>query len=224
MPVADLRMTNLADFARAHGTKLALEVLINFLLPFAIYSCASGRLGDVRALMVASAPPILWSIGEFIRERKVDALSILVLGGIVLSLLAFAGGGGIKVLQLRENLVAGLVGFAFLGSAAIGQPLIYLLAQAATRRGSAERAAAFEAVGANPGFRRATTVATLVWGFGLVALCAASCGLVFMLSIKQYLLLNGPISYGMLGLLTVWTYVYLPRAIRVALERQASAG
>ena len=67
-------------------------------------------------------------------------------------------------------------------------------------------------------------VATLVWGFGLVALCASSCGLVFMVSIKQYLLLGGPISYGMLGLLTIWTYVYLPRAIRVAQASQASAG
>jgi hypothetical protein len=181
-------------------------------------------LGDVRALMATSAPPILWSIGEFIRERKVDALSILVLSGIALSLLAFAGGGGIKVLQLRENLVAGLIGLVFLGSAAIGRPLICLLAQAATRRGAAENAAVFDAVGANPEFRRATTVATLVWGFGLVALCAASCGLVFMVSIKQYLLLNGPFTYGMLGLLTAWTYVYLPRAIRVARARQASAG
>lgn len=136
------RLSMVVAFARVHGTKLGLEVLINFLLPFAIYSYASGRQGDVRALMAASAPPILWSIGEFIRERRVDALSILVLGGIVLSLLAFAGGGGVKVLPLRENLVAGLVGLVFLGSAAIGRPLIFLLARGATRRRSAEKAIA----------------------------------------------------------------------------------
>jgi hypothetical protein len=208
------RLSQLAAFARAHGVKLGLEVMVNFLLPFAIYSYAGGRLGAPQALMAASTPPILWSIGEFIRERKVDALSILVLTGIVLSLLAFAGGGGVKVLQLRENLVAGLVGLIFLGSAAVRKPLIYQLSRAATRRGSAEKIAAFEALGSDPRFRSATTVATLVWGFGLVAVCAVSCALVFIVSIKQYLLINGPISYSALGLLTVWTYWYVPRAMR----------
>ncbi len=116
--------------------------------------------------MTASAPPILWAIVEFIRERKVDAISILVLGGIALSLLAFAGGGGVKVLQLRENLVAGLVGLVFLGSAAIGRPLIYQLARAGVRRRSADRGAAFEALRSDIRFRNAMTVATLVWGTG----------------------------------------------------------
>jgi hypothetical protein len=221
MAAAESRWAQIAAFARANGVKLGLEVLVNFLLPFAIYSYASGRLGDVRALMVASAPPILWSVGEFIRERKVDALSILVLTGIVLSLLAFAGGGGVKVLQLRENLVAGLVGLIFLGSAAIGRPLIYELSKAATRRGSAEKIAAFEALSSDRGFRRATAVATLVWGLGLVAVCALSCALVFMVTIKQYLLISGPIGYGVIGLLTVWTYWYVPRAMRRAQASRA---
>src|SRR5258708_27333967 len=89
-------------FLRANGAKGALEVAVNFPLPFAIYSYGVSRLGAAPALMAASAPPLLWSVVEFIRERRVDAISILVMSGIVLSLLAFAGGGGVKVLQLRE--------------------------------------------------------------------------------------------------------------------------
>ena len=80
----------------------------------------SGRLGAAPALIAASAPPILWSIAAFVRQRKVDAISILALCGIALSLMAFAGGGGVKFLQLRENLVTGLIGLIFLGSVAIG--------------------------------------------------------------------------------------------------------
>jgi hypothetical protein len=197
---------------RAHGAKAALEAAVNFGLPFAIYSLTRARLGDVGALMAASAPPTLWSIWEFIRARKLDALSIVVLAGIVLSLLAFAGGGGVKVLQLRENLVAGLVGLAFLGSAAIGKPLIYQLAKAVTRRQSAEKAAMIEALGQDARFRRIMMTATLVWGFGLVAICAGCCGLVYTLSIKLYLLIGGPVSYGAMGLLTVWTYWYVRRS------------
>ena len=100
--------------------------------------------------MAASVPPVAWSVIGFLRERKLDALSILVLAGIALSLLAFAGDGGIKVLQLRENLVGGVIGLAFLGSAAIGRPLIDLLAQARMRRGAPEKAAALEARAKTP--------------------------------------------------------------------------
>jgi hypothetical protein len=204
---------------RANGWKAALEAVVNFVAPFAIYSFARGELGGVRALMLSSAPPTLWSVWEFIRARKVDALSVLVLAGIVLSLLAFAGGGGVKVLQLRENLVLGLVGLAFLGSAAIGRPLIYQLARAVTRRRSPVQAAVIEGLGQDAGFRRLMMTATLVWGFGLAAICAGCCALVYAVSIKLYLLINGPISYGAMGLLTLWTYWYVRRSKLVGQAR-----
>ena len=96
-------------WARERGPGFAIEALVNFVAPFLIYDLSKGRLGDVHALMASSAPPIAWSIIEFVRRRRVDALSLLVLGGIALSLLAFAGGGGARFLQLRENLVGGLI-------------------------------------------------------------------------------------------------------------------
>jgi hypothetical protein len=118
----------------------------------------------------------------------------------------------VKALQLRENLVAGLVGLAFLGSAAVGKPLIYELAKAATRRQSAEKGAMIEGLGQDARFRRVMMTATLVWGVGLVAICAGCCVLVYAISIKLYLLINGPISYGAMGLLTLWTYWYVRRS------------
>ena len=83
---------------RTKGPAFAADVGVNFVLPFLIYSYAAPRLGDVQALLASSVPPILWSIAEFIRHRRLDALSLLVLAGIVLSLLAFFGGGGPRML------------------------------------------------------------------------------------------------------------------------------
>jgi len=222
MSILESRLTIGFAYLRAHGVKLVLELVFNFLLPFLIYSYVTGRLGPARALMIASAPPIAWSIVGFIRQRKIDVISVLVLAGIALSLLAFAGGGGVKVLQLRENLVSGLVGLVFLGSAAIGRPLIYQLSRAGARRRGAESIAAVEALRDDPGFRGAMTVATLVWGFGLTAVCAVNCALVFALSIKQFMLASGPISTGGIGLMTAWTFWYVPRAMREA-EVRATA-
>jgi hypothetical protein len=203
-----------------------LEIGANFALPFAIYSLTHESLGDVRALMAASVPPLIWSVVEFVRMRRVDAIALLVLAGIALSLLAFAGGGGVKVLQLRENLVSALVGLVFLGSAAIGRPLMYYRARAGARR-RAKDPAAIEAISKDPAYRRTVMVMTLVWAFGLIATSAVNCTLVFLISIKLFLLVSGPISYGAIGLLTAWTFWYAPRALRRvmadAAEGQASA-
>ena len=222
MSIEDSRMQRIAAFARANGLKLAAELLFNFVLPFAIYSAATVRFGAAPALLASSIPPILWSLAIFIRERKVDAISMLVLAGIALSLIAFAGGGGVKFLQLRENLVGGVVALIFLGSAAIGRPLIYQLARAGSRRRGAQAAAMVDALQDDAGFRRAMMTATLVWGFGLAASCALHCTLVFILSIKQFLLISGPISWATLGALTVWTYRFVPRALREAHARRTA--
>jgi hypothetical protein len=214
---------------RERGPGFAIEALVNFVAPFLIYDLSKGRLGDVHALMASSAPPIAWSIIEFVRRRRVDALSILVLGGIALSLLAFAGGGGARFLQLRENLVGGLIAFIFLGSAAIGKPLIYQLARATIRRRSAAELADFEALRDNVFFRRTMTLMTLVWGFGLLAQTATACLLVFTLTIHDYLLVSPVVGYGTMGSLGLWTFWYSRRQrrkgeARRAAERAAAAG
>jgi hypothetical protein len=217
------QVTKVVAYARAHCVRISRELAVNFVLPFLIFNYISSSLGAVIALIIASTPPILWAIAAFIRERKVDAISVLVLSGIALSILAFAGGGGVKFLQLRENLVTGLVGLIFLGSAAIGRPLIYQLSRSGVRRRAAVKVQAFEGLRDDTQFRRSMTVATLVWGFGLLAVCALNCALVFMLTIKHYLLIGGPLNYAIISMLTAWTFWYVPRAARqTALGRAAA--
>src|SRR3954453_8798544 len=143
---------------RKNARHFLVEALVNFILPFVIYTYAEARLGDVRALLASSAPPILWSLVEFARHRRLDALSVLVVSGIALSLLAMLGGGGVRFLQLREKLVTGVIGLVFLGSALIGKPLIYELARASMRRKSEEGAQQFEALNIHAGFRRTMTM------------------------------------------------------------------
>ena len=115
------------------------------------------------------------------------------------------------MLQLREKLVTGLVGLVFLGSAAIGRPLIYQLARATTRRRSEAEAQSLEAMRDNAGFRRTMSLMTVVWGLGLIAECAVSSALVFVLSVKEFLIVGPIVGYGTMGLLILWTYWYARR-------------
>jgi hypothetical protein len=209
-------------WVRENGPKAVLEVAINLAAPFLIYSVAKRPLGDVYALMAASVPAILWSVIAFARTRRVDALSVLVLAGIALSLLAFIGGGGVRFLQLREQLVAGAIGLVFLGSAAIGKPLIYQLARARVKRRSASEAQSFEALSDSPLFRRAMMLMTLVWGVGLVAEAAVCSTLVFLLTPQQFLLASPVIGYTTLATITVWSFWYARR--RADAARAADSG
>ncbi|MBV9571003.1 MAG: hypothetical protein JO056_07175 [Alphaproteobacteria bacterium] len=199
---------NAWDYFRRHGWATALEIAVNFVLPYTIYSLSQTQLGDVKALAASTAPPIVWSIVEFLRHRRVDALSILVLLGIALSLLALIGGGSVRILQLREKLVTVIIGAVFLGSAAIGKPLVYGLARASMIRKKSSELKAFEARRSSERFRRVMTLITLVWGFGLLADAAVSVALIYNLSIRNYLIAGPVIGYGTLGALGLWTAWY----------------
>jgi hypothetical protein len=216
-------IAGLIAWLRKNAGHLLVEALVNVILPLAIYNYAEAPLGEVKALLASSGPPILWSLVEFARHRRVDALSLLVVSGIVLSLLAMIGGGGLRFLQLREKLVTAGIGLVFLGSAAFGKPLIYQLARATMRRKSEADAQEFEALQVHAGFRRTMMVMTLVWGLGLLADAAVSVVLVFALSIREYLIVNPILGYGTMGALGLWTTLYAHRARRRGEVRRAAA-
>ena len=221
-PVNSGRIGRITSWLRKNGTHLLLELALNIVLPFVIYTYAEAPWGAVRALLVSTVPPILWSLVEFARHRRLDALSVLVLAGIALSLLAMLGGGGVRFLQLREKMVTAAIGLAFLGSALIGKPLVYELARATRRRKSEEEAQQFEALQIHAGFRRTMMVMTLVWGFGLLAEFAVSVALMFALSIREYLLVHHVVGYGTMGALSLWSFLYARRAQRRGETRRAA--
>jgi hypothetical protein len=209
-------------YLRQHGSRLAVEVVVNFALPYVIFSRLKPGLGDAGALMASSAAPILWSLVQLVRRRRADAISLMVLAGIGLSLLAFLGGGSVHLLQLREKLVSVLIGVAFLGSAAIGRPLAYQFARAGLARGNPSELGAFEGLRDDPHFRRGMTRATLVWGFTLVGEAALCCLLVFTLSTQDYLIVSHLLGYATMGGLGLWTFWFSRHNRRERLARQAA--
>ena len=198
-----------AAYIRQHGATVAVELVVNFALPLLVYDWTRPALGEVKALLASSAPPLVWSLVEFARRRRIDAVSMLVLVGIALSLLAFIGSGSAKALQLRESLVGGVIALIFLGSAAINRPLIYQLARAGMqRRSQSAELARFEADREHAMFRRTMMFMTLVWGFGLLAHFLAAVALVFVLSVRGFMLVGPPFGYATMGGLGLWTAWY----------------
>jgi uncharacterized membrane protein len=209
----------LAAWIRESGFHFALEIAFNFALPLVIYDLVSPSHGDFYALLASMAPPMLWSVVEFARNRRVDALSVLIIAGIGLSLIAAFGGGDARWLQLRENIPTVIIGLVFLGSAAIGRPLIYTLTRAVLMRKSPEEIEAFE--DDKDQFHQAMMIVTLVWGFGLIASSLVSCALIFKLSIHDYLIVSPILGYATMGALAIWTALY-SRRVRARADAQPS--
>ena len=216
-------IARITAYARKNGRHILVEALVNFVLPFMIYSYAEAPLGDGpgAARLVGAADPVE---PDRVCAPPPARCAVGAGGGrIALSLLAMLGGGGVRFLQLREKLVTGVIGLVFLGSALIGKPLIYQLARASMRRKSAAEAQEFEALQVHAGFRRTMMVMTLVWGLGLLADVAVSVVLVFVLSIREYLIVNPILGYGTMGALSLWSFLYGRRAKRRGEARRAAA-
>lgn len=111
-----------------------VEIAITILVPALILMKLSGdgRLGTVRALLLALAFPLAWGLWDGWKRRKLNWLSVL---GVVSTLLT----GGIGLLALdaqwlavKEAAVPGLIGLVILGSAWTRSPLIRMLVFNAT--------------------------------------------------------------------------------------------
>ena len=182
-------------------------MVVNVALPWCVYWIAKPRLGEVHAIMLSAVPPMLWSIVGFIQRRTLDAVSVLVLGGIGLSLVGFALGGSPRLLLMRESLITGLIGLVFLGSVAVRRPLIEVLARAALARQAAVEGQT-EEWDESPDMHRAMTVMTIVWGCGFVAETCLRVVLVFSLPVSRALVVGPIVGYSAVGLLIGWTYLY----------------
>ncbi|REE19511.1 hypothetical protein B0G71_2609 [Paraburkholderia sp. BL27I4N3] len=186
-----------------------LELAVNFLLPWLAYRLALPHLGETGALIASAVPPIVWSLIELARFRRVDALSVMVVAGIVLSVAAMALGGSPRMLLLRESMVSGAIGVVFLLSLPMRRPLIFYLARATVARemeGGAER---FEALWQErPALVSAMRLMTLVWGVGLTGETALRAWMALTWPIERFLVVSPFIGYGIYGGLALWTFWY----------------
>jgi len=194
---------------------LVIELLVNFLLPWLIYRYTQAQYGETQALILSAVPPLLWSCIELVRFRRVDALSLMVLIGIVLSLAAMALGGDARMLLMRESLVSGVIGLAFLLSLFWPRPLIFYLARATVARESGathDAGRRFDDLWEQrPAVAKSLTLMSLVWGLGLLGETLLRAWLAWTWPVERFLLITPFLSYGIFGALAAWTFLYRKR-------------
>lgn len=184
------------------------ELAANFLAPYLVYEALYKHYGDTNALMASIAPPLLWSLYELIKTRRIDALSAVVIASIVFTVVATAMGGSARMIQIRDALVTGAIGILFLLSLVLERPLIFHLAQATFARKPDPGMPALETLWNLPGVPMVFQMITIVWGIGLVVQTALLCFLAWIWPISRYLLISPFIGYGVFGGLMLWSFWY----------------
>ncbi|AOJ71373.1 MULTISPECIES: VC0807 family protein [Burkholderia] len=188
---------------------LVAELTVNLLLPWAAYRAAVPHWGETGGLIASAVPPLVWSAIELARFRRIDALSAVVLFGIVLSIAAALAGGSPRMLLMRESLASGAIGVAFLGSLALPKPLVFHLARATVAREAHDGAARIDALWVErPAFVSAMRLMTLVWGAGLVAENLLRAWMIWNWPVERVLVVAPFVGYAIYGALMMWTLWY----------------
>ena len=169
-------------YLRTNARYLILEVLINGVLPYVVYSYAKPKLGDVNALLASMAPPLLFSIAEFVRKRR-DRYDLDLRDRSASCSRCSRSPAADRRSSCSCARISSPASSRSSSSVRrrFGRPLIYEFARASMLRQSAEKAAMFERLNENPRVRRMMTIMTLVWGGVLLLQTALACGLVFVL-------------------------------------------
>jgi hypothetical protein len=188
---------------------LVLELVVNLVLPWVTYRLAQPYWGETGGLLASAVPPLAWSIVELVRFRRVDAVSLTVLLGIVLSIGAMALGGDPRMLLFRESLASGAIGVAFLLSLLLRRPAIFYLTRAFMAREMTNGAAHIDMLWRErPAFAAAMRVLTITWGTGLTGETALRGWMAWHWPIERVLVVSPFVGYGIFGGLMIWTLWY----------------
>jgi hypothetical protein len=207
--------------ARTSPRTMVRGLLLDVGLPAIIYYVLhAAGVSDWFALLAASLMAGARIVVVAIRQRVLNALAfvVMVLYGVGL-LLTFVT-GDVRFLVLKDSLGTGVIGLLFLCFALAGHPLTL----GVTRSWAPQRATAIdERYRTEPAVRHGHFVASMVWGFSLLAEALVRVVLVLLLPISVVVGLSTALVAVVIGSLTVWTLWYIRRLRRVLDERERPA-
>ena len=197
-------------------------VVFDIVGPLVAYSLLrSAGLSTVLALVLSGAFPAVGIALGVARQRRVDAIGVLVLAGIAVGTILGLVTGNARLVLVEGSVPTAVFGLLCLGSLWSRRPLIYRFALefmgADTPRGRD-----FEGLWRYPGFRHAFRLFTVVWGVAYLAEAAARVIIVETTSTATALTVSRVMPYAVAAVLAGWMFAYGRRTRREG-ERLAAA-
>jgi hypothetical protein len=188
---------------------VVIEIVINAALPYIIYRSLVGRLNEWPALILASVPPLLYGLREFVLRHRVDTIGALALASILFRLISLLLGGSARALLLRGSVITGLFGVFYLASLFFVRPLIFYIVRFLETGDKPEGITAWNELWATSvKFRYGVRVLTIGWGIGLLVEAWLGFAFLQVLTIEQFLLISPFLGYGFNFGLIFWSLWY----------------
>ncbi|MFJ8477082.1 VC0807 family protein [Kitasatospora sp. NPDC094011] len=195
--------------ARARKIGLAYDIGLS---PATFYACQAAGYPVSVSLLAATGVAgarLLWNI---VRNRRMDAVTGLVLATYVLGLAIALPAHDERLLLLRDPATSALAGLVFLASCATRTPAMAYLARRLP-----------DPLPATPAVRRSRRLTTALWGAGLLAEALVRVVLVFTLPVTLVSGLSTVVEVAVVTGLVLWTRRYR-RRMRAAFEADAPSG
>jgi hypothetical protein len=167
----------------------------------------SNGVGTVPALVLSGVLPAIGVIIGIIRHRRVDAVGVLVLAGIVVGAVLGLVSHNPKLVLDEGSVSTGVFGLICLGSLATDKPMMYRFALEFMGPDT-ERGREFAGLRQYKEFRRAFVVITVVWGAAYLVEAAVRVLIVQETSAGTALAVSKVLPYAVAAVLIAWTVGY----------------
>jgi hypothetical protein len=144
---------------------------------------------------------------KFIRDRRVDAIGVLVLAGIAVGTLLGLLSGNARLVLVEGSVPTAVFGVLCLASLWSSRPLMYRFA-IEFMGADGPRGREFESLWQYREFRHVFRVMTIVWGIAYLAEAAARVVIVELTSTGTALVISKVMPYAVAGLLAAWMLGY----------------
>ncbi|MBV9231903.1 MAG: hypothetical protein JOZ18_21515 [Chloroflexi bacterium] len=226
----DLKQSN--ENKNNDGSMMSLRrmlpsLLINAGVPLLINILAQPHMSSINALLLASSAPALFTLGTLIWKKRIDAMSLLVVVGFLLSAVFALLFQSPRLLLLQHSAVSGVFGVAMLISLLLPRPVLFYIARSMLTQNDPERMASFNADWAFPQVRTFYRISTMVWGCFTVAQVLLLAVLAFILPIPLMLTLGPILNFATMTPVIHWSMSYTRKNKRIfdqlRRERDAAA-
>ncbi len=199
---------------RGRLQSLAPILLFDVVGPLAIYYLLqSAGLSTVGALLLSGALPAFGVSLGVARNRRLDAIGIAVLVGILVGTVLGLASGSAHLVLLDGTVPTAVFGVICLGSLWSKRPLIFRFALE-TMGPDTPKGRDFDDHWRYPGFRHAFRVITVVWGFAFLTEAAAQAVIVEVASTDTAKATSNVMPLAVAGVVIAWNVYYAKRGQR----------
>jgi hypothetical protein len=199
---------------RSRLWSLAMIAVFDIAGPLVAYALLrSAGFSAVTALVLSGIFPAFGVALSYARDRRLDAIGVLVLAGIAVGTFLGLLSGNARLVLIEGSVPTAVFGVLCLASLWSRRPLIYRFAVEFTGAGT-PRGREFESRWQYPGFRHVFRVMTVVWGVAYLAEAAARIVLVETTSTGTALTVSKLMPYAVAAVLVAWMLVYGQRSRR----------